>query len=122
MNCFTPLRVFQDARQVPRKILDKETVDEVIYNTQRLRERLILEFQARCGLRIGELSNIKVSDVSGRTITLRTPKSGKDTEVAYMPENISRKLAEYIAGMSLQYGDRVFPICYSTARSMIKKL
>jgi integrase/recombinase XerD len=50
------------------------------------------------------------------------PKSGKDAELAYMPENISRKLAEYINGKNLQPGNLVFPICYSTARSMIKKL
>ena len=122
--CSAPLlsKSFRMPRQVPRKILDKETVDEMIYNTQRPRDRLILELQARCGLRIGELLNIRVSDVSERTIALRTPKSGKDTEVAYMPENISRKLAEYIHGMSLHPGDRVFPICYFTAGAMIKKL
>lgn len=69
----------------------------------------------------GELLNIRASDVSARTIILRGPKSGKDTEIAYMPENISRKLAEYINWMSLQPDDPVFPICYSTARAMIKK-
>jgi hypothetical protein len=41
-------------------------------------------------LYIGELLKIKVSDVSDRTITLREPKSGKDTERAYMPENVSK--------------------------------
>jgi integrase len=53
---------------------------------------LILGLQARCGLRIGELLKIRASDVSGRTITLREPKSGKEVEMAYMPENVSRKL------------------------------
>ena len=122
--CSAPLlsKSFRMPRQVSRKILDKETVDEMIYNTDRPRDRLILELQARCGLRIGELLNIRVSDISERTIILRTPKSGKDAELAYMPENISRKLAEYINGMNLQSEDRVFPICYSTARAMIKKL
>jgi hypothetical protein len=44
-------------------------------------------------LRIGELLKIKVSDVSDRTITLREPKLGKKAEMAYMPGNMSRKLA-----------------------------
>jgi integrase/recombinase XerD len=39
-----------------------------------------------------------------------------------MPENISKKLKEYIDSARLQPEDRVFPICYSTARSMIKRL
>lgn len=42
--------------------------------------------------------------------------------MAYMPENVSRKLAEYIKENILQGEDRVFPICYSTARSLIRGL
>jgi len=41
----------------------REIVEELIYNTQTLRDRLILELQARCGLRIGEALKNKVSDV-----------------------------------------------------------
>lgn len=59
-------------------MLERETVDEMIYNTKRVRDRLILELQARCGMRIGELLKIEVSDVSDRTITLREPKSCKE--------------------------------------------
>jgi integrase/recombinase XerD len=122
--CDVPLlkKSFRTPRQAFRKILDKEIVDEMIYKTHRLRDRLILELQARCALRIGELLNIRASDISERTITLRTPKSGRDTELAFMPENISKKLKEYIDSKQLQPEDRVFPICYSTARSMIKRL
>jgi integrase/recombinase XerD len=113
---------FKAPKQVPHKILERETVDEMIYNTTRQRDRLILELQARCGLRIGELLKIRVSDVSDRTITLREPKSGKEVERAYMPENVSKKLAEYIKEKTLQGEARIFPICYSTARSLIKGL
>ncbi len=113
---------FKAPKQLPRKILDRETVDEMIYRTKSRRDRLIVELQARCGLRIGELLNIRVSDVSDRTITLREPKSGKEAEIAYMPENVSRKLAEYITQHALHGEDRVFPMCYSTARSLIRGL
>ncbi len=122
--CNTPLlsKSFKAPKQQPHKILDRETVDEMIYNTKRQRDRLILELQARCGLRIGELLKIKGSDVADRTITLREPKSGKETERAYMPENVSRKLAEYVKEKAINGEDRIFPICYSTARSLIKRL
>jgi integrase/recombinase XerD len=113
---------FKAPKQVPHKILERETVDEMIYNTTRQRDRLILELQARCGLRIGELLKIRVTDVSDRTITLREPKSGKETERAYMPENVSKKLAEYIKEKALQGENRIFPICYSTARFLVKGL
>jgi integrase len=94
----------------------------MIYDTKRQRDRLLLELQARCGLRIGELLKIRVSDVSDRTIILREPKSGKEIEMAYMPENVSRKLVEYIKEKAIQGEERIFPICYSTARSLIRKL
>jgi integrase/recombinase XerD len=122
--CNTTLlsKAFRAPKQFPRKILDRETVEEMIYNTKRQRDRLILELQARCGLRIGELLKIKVSDVSDRTITLQEPKSGKEAEIAYMPENVSRKLADYIKERALYGEARIFPICYSTARSLVRGL
>lgn len=105
-----------------QKILQRETIDEMIYNTKKMRDRLILERQARCGLRIGELLRMKVSDISDRAITLQEPKSGKESEMAYMPENVSRKLAEYVKDKALHGEDRMSPIRYSTARSLIRGL
>jgi len=113
---------FKAPKQFQRKILDRETVEEMIYNSKSQRDRLILELQARCGLRIGELLKIRVSDVSDRTVVLRDPKSGKEAEIAYMPENVSRKLSEYVKENAIQGEDRIFPICYSTARALIQGL
>lgn len=64
---------------------------------------------------------IKVPDISDRTITLRAPKSGKESGLAYMPENVSIKPAEYINDKALQSDDRTFPICYSTARAPVRR-
>ena len=41
---------FKAPKQVPHKILERETADEMIYNTKRQWDRLILELQVRCGL------------------------------------------------------------------------
>lgn len=122
--CNTSLlaKAFKAPKNSPRKILDRETVEEMIYKAKRHRDRLILELQAKCGLRIGELLKIRVSDVSDRTITLREPKSGKEAEKAYMPENVSKKLSDYIQENTIKGEDRIFPICYSTARSLIRGL
>jgi integrase/recombinase XerD len=86
-----------------------------------LRDRLILELQARCGLRIGEALKITVKDVSDRRIILRGPKSGKESEMAFMPEQIAKRLHDYIQQKNLSPEDRIFPICYSTARGTIRK-
>lgn len=102
--------------------MDKETVEELIYNTKTIRDRLMVELQARCGLRIGELLKIKASVVSDRKLILMGPKSGKESEVAFMPEEIAKGLHDYLKQENLYPDDRIFSICYSTARTLIKKL
>jgi integrase/recombinase XerD len=122
--CDAPLLVkaFKTPKQVARRILDREVVEELIYKTKNLRDRLMVELQARCGLRIGELLKIKMSDVSDHKLILRGSKSGNESEVAFMPEQIAKRLGEYIQQRNFSPDDRVFPICYSTARALIKKL
>ena len=122
--CDTSLlsKTFRMPRQVPRTILDKETVDEMIYNTKHPRNRLILELQVRCGLRIGELLNIKAQDVSERKLTIKQPKSGKEAEVAFMPEQIAERMSDYVKENNFLPEDHIFPISYSTARMFIRKL
>jgi len=122
--CNAPLlsKAFKTPKQVARRILDREIVEELIYNTKTLRDRLIIELQARCGLRIGESLQIKVSDVSDRKLILRGPKSGKESEVAFMPEQIGKRLHDYIKQENLSPEDQIFPICYSPARALIRKL
>jgi integrase len=72
-------------------------------------------------LRIGEVLSLKVNDVSDRKLLLQGPKSGKEGEVAFMPEQVAKRLVEYINKENLSSEDRIFPICYSTARSLIRR-
>ncbi len=108
--CSAPLlsKTFRMPKQIPKVILDKEVVDEMIYNTRDRRNRLILELQARCGLRIGELLNVRVSDVSERRVTIKQPKSGKEAEAAFMPEQVAKRLRDYMKDRSLSPEDRSF--------------
>jgi len=115
-------KTFRNVCQRPRKILDKETVDELIFHSKSIRDRLILELQARCGLRIGEVLNLRVADVSGRKLTIQEPKSGRDAEVAFMPEHIATRVTEYIQTRQLSANDRVFPICYTSVRNFVTGL
>ncbi len=78
--------------------------------------------KARCGLRIGEVLNLRVSDLSGRKIVIQEPKSGRDAEGAFMPEHIATRLADYVAGRQLSPSDRVFPLCYTTVRNLVTGL
>ncbi len=115
-------KTFKAGTRLQRKILDKETVDELIFNAASLRDRLMLELQARCGLRIGEVLRLQVSDVSTRKLLIREPKSGKEAEVAFMPEHIAQRMGDYIVAMNLSPEDRLFKLCYTTARNLVHSL
>jgi hypothetical protein len=48
-------KLFGPAKAANRRILEKETVDEIIFRTPEPRNRIILELMARGGMRIGEV-------------------------------------------------------------------
>jgi integrase/recombinase XerD len=115
-------KTFRAPRYKDKDVVAREVIDELIYRCRKPRNRLIMELQARCGLRIGEVLKLRVSDVNERKLVLRKPKSGREQEVAFMPEAIATRLRNYISNQALAADQPLFPICYSTARSFIKKL
>jgi len=115
-------RSFKAPRRKDRDIIAREILDEVIYRCKKQRDRLILELQARCGLRIGEVLQLRVCDVKERKLTINNPKSGRDEESAFMPESICVRLNAYTARLGLSGDQRIFSISYSTARIFIKRL
>lgn len=116
------VKAFKSPRMKQKDILSRESVDEIIYRSKKIRDRLILELQARCGMRIGEVLNLRASDIADRKLMIRQPKSGKDIEVAFMTESIAKRLSEYVRGRQHNPESRIFPICYSSALSMVRKL
>ncbi len=116
------IKAFKSPRMKQKDILSRESVDEMIYRSKKIRDRLILELQARCGMRIGEVLNLRASDITDRKLIIRQPKSGKDIEVAFMTESIAKRLAEYVRDCKHDPESRIFPICYSSALSMVRKL
>ena len=105
-----------------KKDIPKEIIDELIFNCDSLRDRLIFELQSRCGARIGEVLKIRVKDVDARRIVLRNPKSGKENEVIFMPEQVANRLRTYIQGKELKEEDRVFNLSYTSAWTMINAM
>ncbi|MFA5353727.1 MAG: site-specific integrase [Thermodesulfovibrionales bacterium] len=122
--CHAPVlfKSFRSAPQRPRQIIDKESVDEMIFRSGNTRNRLILELQARCGLRIGEVLHLRAEDVAGRRLTIQEPKSGREGEIAFMPEHIATRMADYISSKKFAPGDLIFPVCYTTVRNMVSGL
>jgi integrase/recombinase XerD len=102
-------------------ILEKEIVDEIIFRTVHPRNRLMLELMARGAMRIGEVLKIVPNDVSERKILLRDPKSGREFEMIFIPQKVADRLREYIENQKIGLQERIFPICYEAARSMVEK-
>ena len=111
--------MFRSPKKTQWKILEKEIVDEIIFRTRDPRNRLILELMARGGMRIGEVLNIKSGDVDERKIFISEPKSGRETEAAFIPQKTAQRLKDYIKSKELKNDQRIFPITYPAARMAV---
>ena len=90
--CDIPMlkKLFRPGKLARWQIHDKETIDEIIFRTTKIRNRLMLELMARGGMRVGEVLNLNAGDVDDQKLIIRNPKSGKTSEVVFIP----KKLAE----------------------------
>jgi integrase/recombinase XerD len=121
--CDTPMmkKLFRAKPLAHWDIIEKETIDEIIFRTSKLRNRLILELMVRGGMRIGEVLKLTPEDVNERKLVLRDPKSGKERELVFLPQKVAERLKVYIRQKGIQPDQRIFPICYEAARAMVKK-
>ncbi len=121
--CATPiLRKMFRAKSIPSwEIIDKDVIDEIIFRTGKKRNRLILELMARGGMRIGEVLKLTPADVQDRKLTLKNPKSGKMREHVFITQKVADRLKAYIRENNIQPDQRIFPICYESARTMVRK-
>jgi integrase len=47
-------------------------------------------------MRIGEVLQLTASDIEDRKLTLRSPKSGKEREIVFIPQKVADRLREYV--------------------------
>jgi len=120
--CDTPIlrKVFKNSRPQQWKIIEKDLIDEIIFKIEKPRNRIMLELMARAGMRVGEVLKIRPVDIQDRKITLPDPKSGKESEVVYIPQKIADRLKNYISEKGIEPDQRIFPITYNAARVMVK--
>ncbi|MFC1880905.1 tyrosine-type recombinase/integrase [Thermodesulfobacteriota bacterium] len=121
--CDTPIlrKIFKDRKPPPWPIIEKELIDELIFKTVNPRNRIMLELMARGGMRIGEVLKIRSIDIQDRKITLPDPKSGKESELVFIPQKVADRLKEYIKDKGIEPYQRIFPITYNAARVMVNK-
>jgi integrase len=102
-------------------IIEKETIDEVIFRTTQPRNRLMLELMARGGMRIGEVLKLAMNDIHDQKLILRDPKSGREYEYVFIQVKVAERLREYAKSVCQNPDERIFPISYEAARVIVIK-
>jgi len=121
--CDSPMirKIYRERIKTTWVIVEKETIDEIIFRTTKQRNRLILELMARGGMRIGEVLKLTLNDIEDRKLLLREPKSGKENEVVFIPQKLASRLHDYAMRICKDPDDRIFPISYEAVRMMVVK-
>ena len=88
-------KIFKRPLTIQWQIVDKETVDEIIFRTMNTRNRLMLELMARGGMRVGEVLNLMPVDIQERSLAIQNPKSGRTGEIVYVPRKLLVRLVHW---------------------------
>jgi integrase len=72
-------------------------------------------------MRVGEVLKIRPIDVHDRKIILPDPKSGKESEVVFIPQKVADRLMDRIKEKGIKPEQRIFPIIYNAVRVMVNK-
>jgi len=114
-------KTFRLAKGQQWTIFEKDVVDEIIFKTDNPRNRSMLELMARGGMRIGEVLKLRAMDVDDRKLLLISPKSGRQSEIVFIPKKVADRLKDYIRSRNIEKDQRIFPIGYTAARQIVKK-
>jgi integrase/recombinase XerD len=83
------------------EIIEKEIIYEVIFRTEKIRNRLMLELMARGGMRVGEVLKLRLKDIQ--------------------EQKVAERLRDYAKQVCKYPEDRIFPISYEAARMIVLK-
>lgn len=120
-NTAVTKKIFRRPHPIQCQIVDKETIDEIILRTANKRNRLMLELMARGGMRVGEVLKLTAGDIQERSLTIKSPKSGRVSETVYVPRKVLVRLNDYVKANNIAANDRIFPISYVAAWSVVRK-
>jgi site-specific recombinase XerD len=111
--CDSPMlrKLFRPKANAHWDIIEKETVDEIIFRTNNVRNRLMLELMARGGMRVGEVLKLTPADILDQKLILNDTKSSKEQELTFIPQKVADRLKEYVRFQKIEQNKRIFPIC-----------
>jgi integrase/recombinase XerD len=102
--CDAPMlkKLFRAVKLGRWQIHEKETIDEIIFRTIKIRNRLMLELMARGGMRVGEVLKLHAVDADDQKLTIRNPKSGKSSEAVFIPKKLADRLKDCIRARGIE--------------------
>jgi integrase len=103
------------------EIIEKETVDEIIFRITKTRNRSMLELMARGGMPFGEVLKVKLPDLQDRKLILQEPKSEQEHEIVFIPQKVADRLRDCSLEVCKNPEDRIFPVSYEGARVIVAK-
>jgi integrase/recombinase XerD len=80
-------KIYRPGKPTHWEVVEKETVDEIIFRTTKVRNRLILELMARGGMRIGEVLQLTPNDVGDHKLTIQAQKAARTLRSCSFREN-----------------------------------
>ncbi len=72
-------------------------------------------------MRVGEVLHLTPVDIQERSLAIQNPKSGRPGEIVYVLRKLLVRLNDYVRINNIGLNDRIFPISYFAAWSMVKK-
>ena len=91
-------------------------MDEIIFSTSNLLNRMMLELMARSGMRVGEYLRLTPLNIDDRKAIIRDPKSGRVAKAVFLSQKVTDRLRKYIRERGIAPGVRIFPLTYAVAR------
>jgi len=87
--CDAPMlkKLFRPEKLGRWQIHEKETIDEIIFRTTKVRNRLMLELMARGGMRVGEVLKLIAGDVDDQNSPSEIPRAGKARKRSSSPKS-----------------------------------
>ena len=79
-----------------------------------------MELMARGGMRIGEVLKLTPNDIDDRKLIIQEPKSGRESEVVFIPRKLLLRLNDYVKDKDLNPAERIFQISYVAAWAMVR--
>jgi hypothetical protein len=100
-------KLFRPKVKAQWDILEKDTVDKIIFRITKPRDRLLLELMARGTMCIGWVLKLTPNDIAERKILLREPKSGPKFAIIFIPQKVADRFQKYVRSEKISLNSRI---------------